>query len=323
MDELILKQLEGRATDIEARRVEQWRHASAENERAYRETRAVWEIAGLAAPPETATPPPVEVVTTAAEARRRRDVARRRGRRVLRSPWLAYGLAAAAVAALVMAGVERGARAGPENVLAATSSSTMAGDVVTMSLSDGSVVRMASSSHLRFPPGSRGREVDLEGRAFFAVAPGEAPFVVLTDVGSATAHGTRFEVRVEGDALRLVVVEGRVLLEGGGGSAEVGQGQVAFLSRGGTPRVVDREDVWTLLEWPAGLLLFQATPLREVAGEIGRHFGRPVEVDSTVARRRVTAWFEDESLDEVVSAVCLVAGVKCEVRAARVRMTAP
>jgi ferric-dicitrate binding protein FerR (iron transport regulator) len=87
--------------------------------------------------------------------------------------------------------------------------------------------------------------------------------------------------------------------------------------------VVDREDVWTLLEWPAGLLLFQATPLREVAGEIGRHFGRPVEVDSTVARRRVTAWFEDESLDEVVSAVCLVAGVKCEVRAARVRMTAP
>ncbi len=322
MDELIVKQLEGRATDIEARRIDQWRRASAENERAWQEAREVWELMGSAAPAPSGTPPSAAEVTAAAEARRRRSAARRRGKGLLRSPWLSYGLAAAAVAALVIAGMERGSRGAAPNLLTPTSSSTMAGNVVTMSLSDGTVVRMATSTHLRFPPRSDGREVELEGRAFFAVAPGDVPFVVRTDVGSVTVHGTRFEVRAEGDELRLVVVEGRVLLEGRGGTAEVAPGQVAFLSRGGAPRVVDREDVWALLEWPAGLLLFQATPLAEVAEEIGRRFGRPVEVDPAIASRRVTAWFEDESLDEVVSAVCLVAGASCEVGQAAVRMKA-
>jgi transmembrane sensor len=196
--------------------------------------------------------------------------------------------------------------------LTSLSSSFMAGSVVTMVLSDGSVVRFRPGTQVQFPP-SADRHVVLSGTAFFAVASGERPFVVETDGGEVTVHGTRFEVRSEGTETRVVVVEGVVGLSGAAGSAEVSAGQVAYVTKGSAPRVLDRDDPWSLLEWEGGLLLFQETPLAEVADELGRHFGRRVRLDQAVAERRITAWFGDEPWEEVVSALCLVAGARCEV----------
>jgi ferric-dicitrate binding protein FerR (iron transport regulator) len=50
-----------------------------------------------------------------------------------------------------------------------------------------------------------------------------------------------------------------------------------------------------------------------VAGQLERHFGVDVRIeDSDVAARRVTGSFRDDSLDEVVEAVCAVTGIRCE-----------
>jgi transmembrane sensor len=225
------------------------------------------------------------------------------------------GVAAAAVVVLIFSTLPRDADIGsPNQALYPVESSSGIGDITTMGLSDGSVMRMVPETRVEFPAAVDHREVVLEGRAFFAVAEGPIPFVVRTHMGEVRVQGTRFEVLTNGDQLRLVVVEGSVRLEGRGGSAEVSSGQVAYLELGSAPRVVDHSDVWSVLEWTDGLLIYESTPLSLVAEELSRHFERDVTiVDQALGRLRITAWFDDESIEEVISAVCLVAGVPCEV----------
>ena len=159
------------------------------------------------------------------------------------------------------------------------------------------------------------RAVSLEGKAVFAVAPGTEPFTVETATGSALALGTRFEVATSNDGARVVVVEGTVVLSGGaGGSTSAPAGSVGVLPATGAPTVRATPDPCALLDWPGGLLLFQATPLADVARELERRFGTDVTLaDPSLAARRVTAWFDEESLEQVLEAICTVTAVSCRV----------
>ncbi|MFC1660949.1 FecR family protein [Gemmatimonadota bacterium] len=315
MDELIVKQLRGEATDIEVRQLDHWRAESPENEEEYRAFLSLWN---QACEPEMVVVGPAPVlaeIVREGDARRARGHARAARRAVLRSPWAAYGLTAAAVAALVFLTFSSDAERGPStHGLFPVESSSSPGDIMTLGLSDGSVVRMMPETKVEFPATLDRRELVLDGKAFFAVAPNPIPFVVRTHMGEVTVQGTRFEVLTDGDELRLVVVEGTVRLETESAVAEVGPDQVVYLDRGSAPRVVDHGDVWSVLDWTDGLLIYEATPLSTVAEELSRHFGRAVTiVDEALKPIRITAWFEDESIEEVVSAVCLVVGAVCEV----------
>lgn len=314
MDELIVKRLRGEATDIEIRQLDHWRAESQENEWAYRAFIGLWNETGEPAPAAVRPAPAAEEVVREANARRARKQARGARRRVLKSPWAAVGLTAAAAVLVLWMIPSDTARDTATPGLFPVESSTSPQEITTLSLSDGSVLRVTPETRANFPAAADRREVVLEGRAFFAVAENPIPFVVRTLVGEVIVHGTRFEVQVSGDHLRLVVVEGTVRLGSGGGAPEVRSGQVAYLDRGSQPRIVDHTDVWSVLEWPNGLLIFEATPLSRVAEELSRYFRRDVTVvGDTIRELRITAWFEDESMEEVVSAVCVVAAVPCEV----------
>jgi transmembrane sensor len=322
MDDLILKRLRGEATDIEIRQLDHWRAESSENDREYRAFISLWSRTGEPAGPDVRPEPALEEIVREGDARRARGQARAARRAVIRSPWAGYGLAAAAVATVIFLNLPSDGQRGPSiRGLFPVESSSSPGDITTLGLSDGSVVRMMPETRVEFPATGDRREVMLEGKAFFAVVPGSIPFVVRTQVGEVTVHGTRFEILTREDELRLVVVEGSVRLEAGSEFAEVGPSQLAFLGRGSSPRVLDLEDVWSVLEWTDGLLIYEATPLSLVAEELSRHFGRDVTIsDEELGQLRITAWFEDESIEEVVSAVCLVAGAVCEVSEAEVRI---
>jgi transmembrane sensor len=315
MDDLILRHLGGEATDVDEHRLERWRAASEANEARYRELEGLWSGLGRIETPRAARRPAPAAWIAEAERRRERARASRLRRAIFRSPWAAYGTAVAATAVLAWVAVhEIGTRRAVE-VLSAVESSVGPGRVVALTLSDGTFLRAAEGASLEFPAEAGRREVVLTGRAFFAVAHGEEPFVVRTAAGELTVKGTRFEVRAEEGALRVVVVEGTVELAGPGGSAEVGAGQVATVEAGGTPRVMTVGDVWQLLDWPSGLLAFQRTSLGEVAGQLEHQFGVDVRIaDSVLAARRVTGSFQDDSLDQVVDAVCAVTGIRCERR---------
>lgn len=202
----------------------------------------------------------------------------------------------------------------------ATELATGYAETVTVTLSDRTFVRLAPSSRLRLAAESDERTVWLDGRAYFAVeSDSSRPFIVRTRAGDAQVLGTRFELRVEESSLRLAVVEGRVALSAGGENVEVGADEVSHVRDGSKPSVMKVENVRELLDWPGGLLVFRSTPLERVGRELERHFGVRFEItDSVVAQRKLTAWFADESLDEVLTAICRATGSRCSLESGRV-----
>jgi transmembrane sensor len=311
VEDLIVRVLEGVADERERGRLEGWRRAGPENERAFQEFARVWELGedrALAA--IVSSPPQLERITAAADRRRAHVIPLRQQTLWPRIPWrwrLAWA-AAAAVAVAAGAGVVSSLRR-PSVVIATGPSETS-----TTQLNDGSIIRLGPDSRAEMR-GAEQRSVSLEGSAFFAVATDSAnPFSVSAGVGVAVVVGTRFELKTAADSLRLVVVEGRVKLSAAGRDVEAGRGAMSRIVGQSAPTTPQQVDVWDLLEWPGGLLVYQATPLDQVVTEVSAFFDRQIVVrDPRLLRHRITAWFEDQSFEEVVSSLCAVLGVDCRV----------
>lgn len=321
MEDIILRSLQGETGDLEERILRKWRHESPANEKLYQRTAEVWRRTPsgrpMGPPPG---PPALGSIVQEAEARRAvsppppQERESRIGGRLL--PGFGVLALAATAAFLAFFGTPEPpsssgvVSAGP---LAAAEFSTGSDQTVTVSLNDGSYVRLAPRSRLRVEPGEHTRDVFLEGRGYFAVAgDADRPFTVHTRLGEALVLGTRFELDVQGDNLRLVVTEGHVALTSAGERIDVRGGDVIHLVAEGVPVVEYVEDVLEVLDWPGGLLVFQATPLRHVARDLTAHFGIPVQIDNDeVSARTVTGSFDDESLEEVLSAICRATATRC------------
>jgi len=307
VEDLIVRVLEGVAGSRERSRLEEWRRAEPDNERTFQEFVRVWELGeSRTLSAVVSSPPPLERITAEAERRREHVIPLRRVgyHQRLRFVWAA----AAVIAMLLALGSVRLLRK-PSLLLCTGPSETS-----TIQLADGSIVRLGPNSRAEVR-GETQRSVHLEGRAFFAVATdATVPFAVHADFGRAEVLGTRFEVRADADSLRVVVVEGSVNLQAAGTDVEVHQGAVSWAAAGSTPSDPETVDVWQLIDWPGGLLIYQATPLHQVVQEISAFFARPVFVrDARLSGTRVTAWFEDQSFEQVLSTICAVLGVECSI----------
>ena len=318
MEDLIFRSLQRETSDLEERQLRRWRAASPENEAAYQRVARLCQLPvnAMGRPPGPVPRPPrpeLAAITGAADARRiaaRRDAFWRSRRAWLLTGAAAAGLLAAAWGTWRLLGSTRGIAFG------AAAFTTGRQETVTARLTDGSYVRLGPSSRLRFSEAGPSREAWLEGRGFFAVAKDPAhPFLIHTDAGVARVIGTRFEIQVREHKLRLAVVEGSVALSAGGAEVRVEAGEVSHVEGSSPPSVLKVNDVYALLDWPSGVLVFQATPLRQVASEFERHYRVRVEItDSTLARRAVTAWFSDQSLTEALTTVCRVVRARCAIR---------
>lgn len=315
MDDLILRSLQDDISDLDQRKLKKWRDASPENERHYRQLANLWAVD---IPPALPGSPP----TRPALGELIRKAETRRGTRLLGHPVVARGARwavgiAAALATLIAASVLTDSATGPdESDFGGAEFVTTSTETATVTLSDGTLVRLAPNSRIRLPSG-RGRKVWLHGRAYFAVEPDPSrPFTVHTRAGEALVLGTRFELRVQEDDLRLAVIEGRVALSAGKETVEVVANEISDITAGSKPSVVRVENISELLDWPGGLLVFQSTPFRQVGLEVERYFGTHVEItDTIVAQRKITGSFTGQSLHEVVTAICLAASARCSINA--------
>jgi ferric-dicitrate binding protein FerR (iron transport regulator) len=313
-DELLYRRLIGQAKAEERTAVDAWRRASIANEERYRDLERVLNIVAADEASRQPGPPP-----SVADVLRRAHVPASSGassRRNRWPSWIKLPLAAAAVAVLTFLAtggarllLERHSGFGADEIVASASGPT------TVELVDGTVVRLAPKSRLRLRPDSGGRFVALEGRAYFAVAKkGGAPFRIRTAAGVVTVTGTRFDLDADRQNLRLIVVEGRVVLSTSRTQTEVTAGQVMRVVEGTAAPVASVSELGPLVDWVGNFMAFQATPLREVAREIETRF--PVRVvipDSALADRTITAWFADLSLEKVLEVVCVVASARCSV----------
>ncbi len=318
MDDLIIKTLSGIASPFEEERLKRWREEASENEEYFQEMNQVWRLTAPEPVVPSSGPPPVGEILAAAPTplSSRKKLAPKSPSR--RNPWITWGLLAASVAAVGL-GIRSVGWLGPDPV---ATFQALADENPTVTLGDGSYVRLARGSTLREWAVEGRREVSLEGRAFFAVARDESnPFVVRTDLGEVRVLGTRFQVETGENEVETLVVEGLVQVSNQLGSAEVGAGNRARMRDREEPVVEEVDDILSLLDWRDGSLLFQATPLADVATEVSRHYGRPLRIQgSELGRRRITAWFQGEPFEAVAESLCVVSEAICEVEGNSVTM---
>lgn len=243
--------------------------------------------------------------------------------------WAALTATAALAASVIVAGrsglLERFTHVGPRATMMRTLS-TRPGERAELRLADGTRITLAPASTIRYPGAARARlrDVTLQGEAFFSVAHDAAePFLVYANGAVIRDVGTTFDVRAyPGDSgTRVVVTEGRVALQTPGASSAPHEARI--LEAGELGRVdergmvgVHRVDPQRYTAWVQGRLVFDESPIAEVAGQVARWYGTPVVIgDSSLASRDFTGTFEDgESLPDVLAVVAAAVHARVEWR---------
>ncbi|AQG78274.1 FecR family protein [Spirosoma montaniterrae] len=188
-----------------------------------------------------------------------------------------------------------------------------------ITLPDGSRVWLNADSRLEFPKQFKGtmREVRLTGEAFFDVAHNpRQPFVIRLETASIRVLGTSFNVRAYPDdaAVKTTVVTGRVAFIPNKAPRQTArqpaQPDTLFL----TPNQHVVQQTQTLqavtepvvaqheAAWKDNRLVFEQTPMAEVARTLERWYGVSVTLERPdLARCPLTATFDGQSLPDVMN----------------------
>jgi len=316
-DHKLFRSLKGRTGPDEEASVQAWIDESPEHERQYRELADVLDAAALSRKLSESTPPsPLKLIheaETMARAQRTSARSRRPWWRQGLGSWPRWSVAAAAVLVLSLAlGRAMTDPVATTPHFEAEEFATGVADAATVTLRDGTVVRLGPQSRLRVLAGE-GRSVALRGRALFSVAKDpERPFRIDTDGGSVEVLGTRFELETRDEELRVAVLEGQVALSARDRRTEVSAGEMRQVVKGLTMPAVPIPDDFDIVEWAGNFLAFRDTPIREAAREITRLYGVEIVVpDTYLAGHTITAWFADEPLEQVLRVFCMVAQARC------------
>jgi transmembrane sensor len=187
----------------------------------------------------------------------------------------AWGITAAAV--VITAVVARITPSEPH--VTTTTHTTRAGERAVITLDGGSRITLAPRSMLRV----RGREVALNGQAFFDIVPrSNEPFVVRTGSVSTQVLGTSFDVTYDDQSriTRVMVVSGKVMT--GAKNRTLLTANMIATATDSTVESRHSTDVPALTEWTHGRLIFRDAPVPEVLAAVGKWYGVTFRLTDTV-----------------------------------------
>lgn len=189
-------------------------------------------------------------------------------------------------------------------------------------LADGSVAEVNHGGRLDLAFGGEERRVRLrEGEVHLTVAKDAArPFLVEAGGVTVRAIGTAFNVRRDGDAVEVIVTEGRVQLElAGAAPVPLAAGERARAAPGERPVVstADPAAVARELAWRAVRLEFESLPLEAVIVEFNLRNARQLAIGDTAAGRvKVAGTFRADEPEAFVRLLEASFGIAVERRAA-------
>ena len=189
-------------------------------------------------------------------------------------------------------------------------------------LADGSVIHLNKNSVIKYPEkfGQNNREVYFWGEAFFAIASDKTrPFVIEAGETRIKVLGTSFNVRASEQTGRVeVTVNSGSVLFYYVDDSETALDQVTLTA--GDRGVYDRrtgkitKTVNTdlnFLGWKTGILVFDEAPLTDVLETLSGRYDVSFNVtDNQIKNLRLTATFDNESLDSILQVIQLVHSVK-------------
>lgn len=222
---------------------------------------------------------------------------------------LGWLIAATLLAAAVLYATRRhSARLTDGSAVAERTVITRPAERAIVRLGDGTQIVVAAQSRLRYPAIQAGatRDVEVSGEAYFEVAHDDRrPFVVHANGATIRDLGTAFDVRAYPSdvRVRVVVADGRVAVHAARDARIVVRDQLAQWDTSGaiTMRTVDPQ---RFVAWTTGTLVFDATPLDEVAKDLTRWYGTTVILgDSSLVRRDFTGSFDREPLTDILAII--------------------
>lgn len=210
---------------------------------------------------------------------------------------------------------------------------TAAGEKKTMVLPDSSRIVLHSNSSLEYDSGFEDREVFLDGEAYFEVKHHEdQPFMVLVDDTYIKVLGTEFVVSKYNDSERVKVAVKSGIVELGSNlpdqddsktetiksgssnksqsskehSIKIFDNQVGIKDKGSNLFIGDSSDYDQVFDWVNNKMIFRNTSMAQVITEIENRFGVQIVLkDRELARKKFTAAFDDETLDQILKVITL------------------
>lgn len=205
----------------------------------------------------------------------------------------------------------------PRSDASPTHYATAIGERATISLPDGSVATLDTQSTLEVVYSETERGIKLlRGQALFEVAKHKSvPFQVYAAGRRITAVGTTFDVRLDGERLRVALIEGKVRVaatpktgESYAAPQEVTMSPGDLLEvAGAAPMTVRAADTKRSTSWRDGVSVFVDTRLADAVAEMNRYTTTPMNVaDAAAADYRLSGVFKTGDAEHFAESVVTV-----------------
>lgn len=221
--------------------------------------------------------------------------------RIVRRAFLGSAMAAAAVAAFFFWPT------GQAPVL--ETMRTAAGETRTLQLNDDIRIAMNGGTHIEYAEDQAQVRLITGEAAFFIES--EEPSPLRVEVGNVTLadNGTIFNVIVDDLGTRIGVADGEVILNPELQRISIEAGQTVqidsasgFIERSEAP-------VEAIAAWSGGLLVFNETPSRLVAADLGRSLGVDIIIDQSLVGSQLTGVVQLDGEDaEIVRETAVLLG---------------
>lgn len=186
-----------------------------------------------------------------------------------------------------------------------------------LTLPDGSQVVLRKGATLSYPEtfSGREREVSLTGEAWFEVQHDAAhPFRIQTSRATLEVLGTSFTISTTNLQDELVVSTGKVLFSNKTATGEkhiILPHQYSKLDTNGFD--IKPLNNPNFLSWKTGILIFDNTPIDQVATTLSNHYNLFIKPDSLLMKLPVvptiTAKFDRQSIDGVLEEIKLLVNI--------------
>ncbi|RYE29052.1 MAG: DUF4974 domain-containing protein [Sphingobacteriaceae bacterium] len=182
----------------------------------------------------------------------------------------------------------------------------------TLIFEDGSKAVLNAGTTISYPKtfGSKTREVNLNGEAFFEVVHlSNKPFIVHSGKLQTQVLGTSFNVDAyaKSASMKVTVVTGKVAVKeaSSGKQYMLTPNQQAVLSTAKSSfKKVSIADAETKIAWQDGKLIFEDATLEEVASQLSLKFGVLTSLDNPQLKNcRISAVFQHKQLPQILTVI--------------------
>jgi len=194
------------------------------------------------------------------------------------------------------------------------------GKIETVTLADGSIIRLNADSKLTVAAGfnAKNRQLTLEGEGYFEVAKNaKIPFVIQTGNVKTTVVGTVFNLKAypETESIRLTVIEGKVRFEKHNKGLLLEANKAAAYQKTTASFKEESFDKEKALGWQRGKLVFDNIPFSEAIRMIERRYNLVVTDRSGSGDRRVKITFDtSEKAEAILRDLGLLLGLKLTIK---------